>query len=155
IGWLEELARVAWMPQRRTPKPTLSGSVAGGFPRGMQRFLSQPEHLREPTLRALAGAARPPLSRGHALPTPRRVLLTPAMAKPGTEAAREEATLRGARVLVVGARFYDEIADMLLQGAMRELDKAGAAFDRISVPGSLEIPPAIAIALEAAERQGK
>src|SRR5262249_42762566 len=30
-----------------------------------------------------------------------------------------------------------------------------AACDRISVPGSLEIPPAIAIALEAAERQGK
>jgi len=77
------------------------------------------------------------------------------MAKPRTEAAREEAALTDARVLVVEARFYDGIADMLLQGATRELDKAGAAFDRVSVPGSLEIPPAIAIALEAAERHGR
>ena len=54
------------------------------------------------------------------------------------------------RLLVVEARFYDDIADMLLKGATRALKKAGAAFDRITVPGALEIPPAIAIALEAA-----
>ena len=77
------------------------------------------------------------------------------MAKPRTGAAQDEAALHDARVLVVEARFYHDIADMLLQGAARALDKAGAAFDRISVPGALEIPPAIAIALAAAERQGK
>jgi 6,7-dimethyl-8-ribityllumazine synthase len=77
------------------------------------------------------------------------------MAKPRTAAAEDEAALKDARVLVVEARFYDDIADMLLQGATRELVKAGAAFDRVSVPGSLEIPPAIAMALDAAERQGK
>jgi len=77
------------------------------------------------------------------------------MAEPRTAAAQDEAALQDARVLVVEARFYNDIADMLLQGATRALDKVGAAFDRISVPGALEIAPAIVIALAAAERQGK
>jgi 6,7-dimethyl-8-ribityllumazine synthase len=76
------------------------------------------------------------------------------MAKPRRKVAKETA-LKGARLLVVEARFYDDIADMLLKGATRALKKAGAAFDRITVPGSLEIPPAIAIALEAAARRGQ
>ena len=76
------------------------------------------------------------------------------MAKPRTVASKDEGAVKDARLLVVEARFYDDIADMLLQGATRELEKAGVAFDRVSVPGSLEIPPAIAIALDAAERQG-
>ena len=59
------------------------------------------------------------------------------------------------RVLVVEARFYDDIADALLAGATRALEAAGATFERVSVPGSLEVPSAIAIALEAAERAGK
>jgi 6,7-dimethyl-8-ribityllumazine synthase len=77
------------------------------------------------------------------------------MAKPRRGTAKQEAALTGARLLVVEARFYDEIADMLLKGARRALKKAGAAFDRITVPGALEIPPAIAIALEAAAQRGK
>jgi 6,7-dimethyl-8-ribityllumazine synthase len=63
--------------------------------------------------------------------------------------------LAGARLLVVEARFYEDIADALLAGATQALKAAGAAFDRISVPGSLEVAPAIAIAVEAAERSGK
>src|SRR2546423_14903818 len=59
----------------------------------------------------------------------------------------------GARMLIVEARFYDDIADALLAGARRALEAAGSAFDCISVPGSLEIPAAIAIALDAAERK--
>jgi 6,7-dimethyl-8-ribityllumazine synthase len=43
----------------------------------------------------------------------------------------------------------------LLAGATRALEKAGAVFDRVSVPGSLEVPPAIAIAADAAERSGR
>jgi len=77
------------------------------------------------------------------------------MARPRKAAAKHEAALKGARVLVVEARFYDDIADMLLKGATRALENAGVDFDRISVPGSLEIPPAIAIALEAAYDSGK
>ena len=52
----------------------------------------------------------------------------------------------GARILVVEARFYNDIADALLAGAAKVLDEAKAAWDIITVPGSLEIVPAIAIA---------
>jgi 6,7-dimethyl-8-ribityllumazine synthase len=76
------------------------------------------------------------------------------MAKPRRTTAKESA-LDGVRLLIVEARFYDDIADMLLKGARRALKQAGAAFDRITVPGSLEIPPAIAIALAAAARRGQ
>jgi len=58
---------------------------------------------------------------------------------------------RGAlRMLIVEARFYDEISDALLRGARGVLDEAGVEYDSISVPGSLEIPAAIAFAVEAA-----
>jgi 6,7-dimethyl-8-ribityllumazine synthase len=57
--------------------------------------------------------------------------------------------------LIVEARFYDDIADELLKGAIRALDAAGALYERVSVPGSLEIPPAITMALDAAEKSGK
>jgi 6,7-dimethyl-8-ribityllumazine synthase len=59
----------------------------------------------------------------------------------------------GARVLVVEARFYNDIADALLAGASKVLDEAKASWDLITVPGSLEIVPAIAIAVDAAEKQ--
>jgi len=63
---------------------------------------------------------------------------------------RDEGVRKGARILIVEARYYDDIADALLAGAMQALQDAGAEIDRISVPGSLEIPGAIAIALDAA-----
>ena len=50
------------------------------------------------------------------------------------------------RFLIVEARFYTELADALAAGAMKALDDAGVTYDRISVPGSLEIPAAIAMA---------
>ncbi len=77
------------------------------------------------------------------------------MAEPRRPTDAEAGDLKGARILIVEARFYDDIADELLKGASRVLEQAGAAFDRISVPGSLEVPPAIALALDAAERQGR
>ena len=77
------------------------------------------------------------------------------MAEPRRSAVADSGDLNGVRMLVVEARFYDDIADALLAGATRALKTAGAAFDRVSVPGSLEVPPAIAMALEASERSGK
>ncbi len=53
------------------------------------------------------------------------------------------------RVLIVEARFYDDLADALLEGAKDVLRAQGAEFDVISVPGALEIPTAIALAEEA------
>jgi 6,7-dimethyl-8-ribityllumazine synthase len=58
------------------------------------------------------------------------------------------------RVLVVEARFYAHIADALLQGATEVLKEAGVAYDVITVPGALEIPPAIAIAAERGNYDG-
>jgi 6,7-dimethyl-8-ribityllumazine synthase len=66
---------------------------------------------------------------------------------------REQSDGKGARILVVEARFYDAIADALLAGAMKALKEAQAEVDCISVPGSLEIPTAIAIAADAARRR--
>ncbi len=65
----------------------------------------------------------------------------------------EKGDAEGARILIVEARYYDDIADFLLAGAMKVLEAAGAKVDRITVPGSLEIPGAIAIALDAAKRK--
>jgi len=82
------------------------------------------------------------------------------MAEPRRSAAkdvpdRDSSDLKGARILVVEARFYEDIADALLAGATRALQEAGATFERLSVPGSLEVAPAIAMALDAAERSGR
>ena len=66
--------------------------------------------------------------------------------------AREKTDRVEARILIVEARFYDDIADALLAGATRALEQAGATFDRLTVPGALEIPSAIAIAVETAEK---
>jgi len=65
----------------------------------------------------------------------------------------EKKSSKGARILVVEARYYDDIADALLAGAKKALHDAGAQFDLLSVPGSLEIPAAIAIALDAAQQK--
>ncbi|MCW0045046.1 6,7-dimethyl-8-ribityllumazine synthase [Brevundimonas sp. BT-123] len=53
------------------------------------------------------------------------------------------------RILIVEARFYDDLADALLEGAKETLKACGADFDVITVPGALEVPPAIALAEEA------
>jgi 6,7-dimethyl-8-ribityllumazine synthase len=58
-------------------------------------------------------------------------------------------------ILIVEARFYSHISDALLDGAMAALEKAGASFERITVPGALEIPAAIAFAAKAGEGAGK
>jgi 6,7-dimethyl-8-ribityllumazine synthase len=60
----------------------------------------------------------------------------------------------GARVLVVEARFYDDLADELLRGALAALQAAEVAVDVVTVPGALEIPSAIAIMLDLAQERG-
>jgi 6,7-dimethyl-8-ribityllumazine synthase len=58
-------------------------------------------------------------------------------------------------ILIVEARFYAHISDALLDGATAALEKGGAHFERLAVPGALEIPPAIAIAARGGEHGGK
>ena len=68
---------------------------------------------------------------------------------------KDQTDIKGARALIVEARFYDDIQDALLEGAVAELKAAGLTHDVITVPGALEIPAAIAIAIDAAEKNGK
>ncbi len=57
-------------------------------------------------------------------------------------------------LLIVEARFYDDMSDALLDGAKAALDEAGATYDVVTVPGALEIPAAIAMALDSADAGG-
>jgi 6,7-dimethyl-8-ribityllumazine synthase len=58
------------------------------------------------------------------------------------------------RVLVVEARFYNDLADALLAGATDVLSAHNVEFDVVTVPGALEIPGAIAMAAQAGEGGG-
>lgn len=60
-----------------------------------------------------------------------------------------------AHVLIVEARFYDDLADALLDGAKAALTEAGATYDVVTVPGALEVPAVIALALDAEMEGGK
>jgi hypothetical protein len=52
------------------------------------------------------------------------------------------------RILIVEARFYAHLNDMLLAGARAALQEAGHDYETITVPGALEIPGAVAMAVE-------
>jgi 6,7-dimethyl-8-ribityllumazine synthase len=60
----------------------------------------------------------------------------------------------GARFLIVEGRFYDEIAALLLEGAVAALKQAEARYLCWQVPGALEIPVALGMALDMAETSG-
>jgi 6,7-dimethyl-8-ribityllumazine synthase len=54
-----------------------------------------------------------------------------------------------AHVLIVEARYYEEIADALIEGAVAEIEAHGCTYERIAVPGALEIPQVVAMATDA------
>ena len=53
-----------------------------------------------------------------------------------------------AHLLIVEARFYDHLNDLLVEGAKAAIEAAGHTHDTITVPGALEVPGAIALAAE-------
>jgi 6,7-dimethyl-8-ribityllumazine synthase len=53
-----------------------------------------------------------------------------------------------ARILIVEARFYDHLNDLLLAGAIAAIEAEGHRHETVTVPGALEIPGAIAMAAE-------
>jgi 6,7-dimethyl-8-ribityllumazine synthase len=59
-----------------------------------------------------------------------------------------------AHLLVIEARFHDDLADALLEGATSALEEAGATYEVVTVPGSLEIPAVISFALDGAAEGG-
>lgn len=52
------------------------------------------------------------------------------------------------RILIVEARYYEAVADEMARGAIAALESAGAAFERITVPGAFEIPAAVQMAVQ-------
>ena len=75
------------------------------------------------------------------------------MAAPQRAPETSQRVVAPARFLIVEARYYEAIGAELLAGAEAALAGAGATVDVIGVPGALEIPAAIAIALDAAAAQ--
>jgi 6,7-dimethyl-8-ribityllumazine synthase len=59
-----------------------------------------------------------------------------------------------AKFLIVEARFYDHLNDLLLSGARGALEDAGHSHDTITVPGALEVPGAISLAAESGRYDG-
>lgn len=59
-----------------------------------------------------------------------------------------------AKLLIVEARFYDHLNDMLIEGARAAIEAAGHAHETITVPGALEVPGAIAMAAETGAYDG-
>ncbi len=54
-----------------------------------------------------------------------------------------------AHILIIESRYYEAVADALLEGALAELKASGATYDKVTVPGALEIPQALAQAVAA------
>ena len=59
-----------------------------------------------------------------------------------------------ARFLIVEARFYDHLNDMLIAGAKAALEAAGHDVDVLTVPGALEIPGTISMAADSGQYDG-
>jgi 6,7-dimethyl-8-ribityllumazine synthase len=53
-------------------------------------------------------------------------------------------------ILIIEARYHPDVAGALVDGATAALEKGGATFERVAVPGVLELPAAIAIAVKSA-----
>jgi len=59
-----------------------------------------------------------------------------------------------ARLLIVEARFYEHLSDLLLQGAQAAIDEAGHTHDIVTVPGALEVPAAVGLGAETGRYEG-
>ena len=59
-----------------------------------------------------------------------------------------------AHFLIVEARFYDHLNDLLLKGARAALEQAGHSHETVTVPGALEIPGAISMAIDTQKYDG-
>jgi 6,7-dimethyl-8-ribityllumazine synthase len=59
-----------------------------------------------------------------------------------------------AKLLIVEARFYDHLNDLLIEGARAAIEAEGHSHETVTVPGALEVPAAIALASETGDYDG-
>ena len=76
------------------------------------------------------------------------------MAGPSTTAREAISFVRPPHIMIVEARFYAHLNDLLIAGARSALEAAGHSVEVITVPGALEIPGAIALAAESGRYDG-
>ena len=57
-------------------------------------------------------------------------------------------------ILIAEARFYDDVADELVEGAKAVLEEAGATYETVAVPGAYELPAAVRMAVESGQFDG-
>jgi 6,7-dimethyl-8-ribityllumazine synthase len=76
------------------------------------------------------------------------------MAEP-RRSASPISNVAGARLLIVEARYYDDIGNLLMSGARAAVEAAQATCTVLSMPGALEIPAAMAIAVDQAAAVGR
>lgn len=69
--------------------------------------------------------------------------------RPTPSAAAAGQARMKSHILVIEARFYEDIADALAEGAVAAIEAAGSTFERVAVPGALEIPQVLAQAVAA------
>jgi 6,7-dimethyl-8-ribityllumazine synthase len=72
-----------------------------------------------------------------------RTLTLPTQSQSGGSLSRSRC-----RILIIEARFNEKIADELAQGAIEEIEAQGASWERVAVPGALEIPLVLAHAVQ-------
>jgi 6,7-dimethyl-8-ribityllumazine synthase len=63
-----------------------------------------------------------------------------------TEKKSSVSTKLKAHILILEARFYEAMCDELCNGAIAAIERAGATWERLAVPGALELPGAVALA---------
>ena len=68
------------------------------------------------------------------------------MATKGRPTTRTIPKIKG-KVLILEARFHEPITEMMVKGAIAVLEQSGVKYERLSVPGSFEIPGAIKFAM--------
>ncbi len=60
----------------------------------------------------------------------------------------------GAHLLIIEGRYYEDLADMMADGAIAVCEAHGCTYERVGVPGALEIPQVLAAAIEAGRFEG-
>src|ERR1700749_300077 len=94
---------------------------------------------RRPSRSRLPRAADPSMPSPGAIAVSQHVKGGP-MAEPRRHSSIPPPPLKPWKILIVEARYYEEIGAVLMEGSHRAIEVAGAAFDVIRGPGALEIP---------------